>query len=506
MGAMRSTSTAAAAAALVGVAMLAGCAGGLGIAGASDQVPTPIEFSPDVWVDLLGGDQELNLAVIEQAAQTSDVTGLADAQAQAFGVVAADVTGVNRERFDDYFTPGHTGQYCSDVEEVATLVAAMEVDTSLASGSDIGALWAKSLVLWTGACPVPPAHVTAGDPYTTTVYLRDRGDGWEPVREGFIPQRTVTRFVDPGEVPEWALQKLDGCAAEAHRVRLEVAAAWEVLCAAALDAGVAPTVTSSFRNTTEQRARFEAGVDIHGSIDTARLRVAFADDTVCTSRHCAGTALDVSTTSEVLAWLRTPVGCIDSVSAEFLNASDCAGSTRQVQRMERFGFTEPLPGSPGHLEFIFPLTRIDGGGLCAVPASSGVLDQITAAWECELTYSGIAAQGHPGLVARALSVAAQCSNLDTRWAFEGGVYSQVEDPRTSEVRTEAGLFALSAPYRTGFALPGEDPNSAAGQASVAARVYVAERNLGRNGWGVFGCDVDETFQWAREHAGLVLAS
>jgi hypothetical protein len=225
-------------------------------------------------------------------------------------------------------------------------------------------------------------------------------------------------------------------------------------------------------------------------------RIAASDGVTCESKHCAGVAIDVAPDANLLAWLSTPAGCVDARTGAVVGSDTCGPGTRAVTRGETFGFTRPLPSSPGHLEFVLPLLRIEGGGDCAAPVTSGVLEQIVAAWRCTLFQAGLNPAERADVVARALSTAAACSDLDPAWRFEDGRFASVPDPRTQTVRTEAGLFGLTAPLRAGWTPAGEDPESVRGQALAAARVWVAEREFGRDGWGQFSCEVTEPAGWA----------
>ena len=458
------------------------------------SVTPPGGFVAESWKDVLGSDAGFDLDAVITAGQDSDVVEPAQARSVAFAATRADVTGQGRDGFTDYFPPLPPAETCTDFVAHAALVADLPVDNALATGSDVDALWAKALVVWDATCPNPPATVEAGDPYVTSMYLVDRGDGWEPVREGQIPQGQVALF-DPGrEVPSWALEPTAACTASPLELRLEVAAAWENLCQAAQAAFVPLLGIDGFRTAQQQQDRFGDAVDFYGSETEARKYVAYADDTSCESKHCAGTAVDIVPTQDVLAWLAEPVPCdVDAVACP-------AGSV--TARSVQFGFVATLPSSPGHFEFTLPLIRLDDGGDCAAPVSAAAVAQVAAAWRCELAGAAVTGDVANDVIAQALTTAGVCSGFDPGFFVEGGRFRNALDPRTGTVRTEAGLFALPDELMSGFSFGPERLDTVRTQALIAARVFVAERNMGRSGWAAFGCRVAEPAPWAAALAEL----
>lgn len=471
--------------------LLSACSG-TGDGGTVDSAVEPPEaVFPERWAAVLGSDDAVDIEAIRTESGRDTFDDAAAARLVVERLLVAETTGAGRVAFDSWFEQADVEPACSNVEVIGVLVDELDVDRSQARGSDVEARWAKALAVWNGNCFVADA-----EPRSTVVYLRATNDVWAPVRPGAIPQVPVEQFVPNGVVPDWALSELRGCTAVDTAARLEVTEAWELLCAEAQRSSVALTAVEGFRTAGEQQALLERAEDIYGADGAAR-RIAYSDGEVCESKHCAGVAIDIVPDPNTLAWLDTPVGCADMTSGAPVDV--CEGASRPVTRSESFGFTRPLASSPGHLEFVFPLLRIDGGGDCAAPVTAGVLEQIVSAWRCVLSRSGLTRDQRRDVVAHALTVAASCSELDPAWRYEQGRFVSTIDPRTGRTHTEAGLFALRAPLRDGWTPAGEDPDSVRGQALAAARVWVAERDMGRDGWGQFGCHVETIAGWAYDY-------
>jgi hypothetical protein len=461
------------------------------------NIEPPGAYTPDSWMDALGGDGALNIDAVTAANNTSGLPDADKAAAVAQQTVTAETTGTGRNTYPNYFPPQHPAGTCTTTI-VATLVAALPVDTAEAdTPGDASARWAKTLVLWTGTCQTTPLATFGETVAATTIYLRDTGNGWEPVREGQIPQQPQPRLHAPPAPPQWALEPFNTCTATPLDARLEVVAAWKLLCDTATRAGVPLTATSALRTSAEQAERYNAAVRYYGNEQQARARIAYADNNTCESRHCSGTAIDVRPDSRTLTWLRAPAGCT-TPDGTYRDATTCADNETVIRTMERYGFTEPLASSPGHLEFVLPIERLDNGGPCAAPPTSGAIEQIAAAWRCELTTAGLSDNETTLTIQRALATAATCSQLDPAWRYADGTYTTRPDPAVGYPRTEAGIFALPEQLRDGYSLPGENDTTVRGQAVTAARVYIAERTFGRDGWGAFGCSTTDIPAWARQ--------
>jgi hypothetical protein len=253
------------------------------------------------------------------------------------------------------------------------------------------------------------------------------------------------------------------------------------MCAAAAKDGVVLQVVSGWRSVAEQQERFEGAVEFYGSRDEARRHVAVSEREACASRHCAGEALDVEMDNAAASWLRQVVAC-RRIDGSIVEVGSCRQDERAVVRLEKYGFAEPLATSPGHLEYTMALNELSGDA-CADSPSAQVPTLIVEVFKCSTRELGVV----PADLLRQALVVAECSS---KWnpaarMFDGR-YANVTHPDSGRFYAGVGLFGLT-PRQVSKLVAGGEANDAWQHTLAAARLYVAEVQAGRNGWGPFVC-------------------
>ncbi len=428
------------------------------------------EFYAAEWSGVLGGDAVEGTSVAHATLNELSNLGLeADVAREVVSrVLVADLTGSGREEFGSYFN-GVPAGVCSNVSVVGASPFSM--------GVIAGVEYVKAVAAWSGACPDPPSAETV---FVSTLYLQrvvEEGGVWAPVREGVIPQPAES--AGAGDLPEWALGPV--ACSTGVRARWEVAAAWETMCAAAATDGVMLVASSGWRSASEQANRFAGAVEFYGSRDEAERYVAFSDRAACASRHCAGEALDVQMEPAASAWLREVVGCRRAVGGVVLGAA-CRTNERPVMRMEQYGFVEPLASSPGHLEYVLPVNAVQADG-CEDSTGGAPAAIVVSVFRCTLRELGVVSDD---TVREALVVAECESGMNPRAEQLQGAYRNTTHPQSGRRYEGAGLFGLTRAQVSGLVAGGTylDPWV---NALAAARLFVSERQSGRDGWGAFVC-------------------
>jgi hypothetical protein len=283
--------------------------------------PSPWEVTSEAWVAAVGGDQQLTEDSYTQLEAVTDPALGPQATAQvrrvAGDLAVATLTGAGQEQFPGYWPPkpatgAKPAPRCSKVTVRA--VAPIVLPTA---GNAAGVTrYAKALVLYTGTCG--QAKYTVASPGSEYLYLAQTEQGWVPVRPWDIPSARGGADVGAagGEPAPWELAQFGPCAADHQvlRARILVVSAFEQMCADAASEGVTLTLRSAYLTRAEQAARFAQAVAQYGSEAEARKWVAYADEEVCTSRHCTGLAVNLTPTSAAMTWLEKVVGCHDGHS------------------------------------------------------------------------------------------------------------------------------------------------------------------------------------------------
>lgn len=427
------------------------------------------EFYAPEWGGVLGGDSvegaSITFSKLNELSNLGVEAGVVrDAVAR---VLRADLTGEGREEFSSYFVA---------VPEAACTGVSVIGVSPFSMGVVGGIEYVKAIAAWSGTCRVPPS---AEPVFVSTLYMqREVGESaWQPVREGAIAQ--TAESVGAVDLPAWALGPLE-CAVDV-RARWEVAAAWSAMCTDAAAAGVPLVAVSGWRSAGEQANRFLGAVEFYGSREEAERYVAFSDRAACASRHCAGEAIDVQMDQAASTWLREVVGCRRSVGGVVLGAS-CRPGEEPISRMEQYGFVEPLASSPGHLEYVLPVNAVSADG-CEDSTGGAPAAVVASVFRCTLRELG---EVNDDVVREALVVAECESGLNPRAEQLQGAYRNEAHPQSGRKYEGSGLFGLTRAQVRDFVAGGrvEDPWA---NTLAAARIFVAERQSGREGWGPFVC-------------------
>lgn len=485
---------------------LSACGSGtLSTAGAG-ATASPSQFTAPAWLAALGGDQPQGPHTWAQLNDPANST-LGRSQAVAAAglarrVTRAMLTGTGTAPWPSYFPAGAAGSSygrCSEVRVLAASAQRLPVDPGAAPVSDLpGGVgsdpWAKVLVVWTATCARPaydPKAVgrAAGPPAVSYVYEEDTARGWEPEREWQVPGSATNGDAYVSSVPpSYALAHLSSCGGAANanqQALIEVADAWDAMCAAAARAGVELMVTSALRTPAQQAALFQEAVRYYGSSVAALHWVAYATQSECTSRHCDGAAIDVQPSKAALSWLDAVVGCTSSRGKIAIGVTSCPRGSMPVLRLQRYGFASPLAYEPQYLEFALPVSGdpSSGAAACTPAPSASIPEMIAEIFSCRLADAGIGAQAVRHAVAEA-EVVGRCEsgwNPDAE-AFAGR-YQSVPDPANGIVYSQEGVFMLSEAEADAY-VPGGYANDTNPIDNIngAAAVYLSD-----NGWSAFGC-------------------
>jgi hypothetical protein len=273
---------------------------------------------------------------------------------------------------------------------------------------------------------------------------RRQAEAARTARERDARRRGVAleRSEDPGTPEPWEMKSFSSCGASSntsYQARIELVDLFEQMCQDAEAAGVPLIINSAFRDPRHQYRLYQDAISRYGSPAAARRWVAWSDGSTCSSRHCSGTAIDVSLSRSPRArgWLHQPVGCARRGEVT-MGSGTCASGEQTIKRAQLYGLVIPMDHEPWHLE-----TGIMSGtvaGECNPPASYSAPQIIAAVWRCRLAEAGLPADVIERTVAEAL-VTAKCeSGWDTNVVVFGGRYVNSPHPRTGSRYSAAGLF------------------------------------------------------------------
>lgn len=460
----------------LGVAALVGAWAWHGSASRPLGAVPPYEYMAPEWNEVLTSPAGLDEAAVGRLAAFSGVPSAEDSaelRSLAQEVLEADLTGTGRAAFDGYWPPvpegGTSPPLCSHVDVAATSPALLPHPP----GGD----YAKVVVVWDGECG------REGDPHdhsggaeflrTAFVYAAFEGDSWVPVREWEVPRPVEEdiRVSAPPLAAELA-PVLDCAGSETGEVaRIVVVEAWRQLCEHAAAEGVTLSVHTGLRTAEEQEDLFEGAGEAHSQ------RIAFSDGRTCDSKHCDGTALDLSGAEGVL-WLQDVVGCLQSGEA-VLGPSSCP-TGEPVRRLHRYGFVSPDPSNLAHVEFALPV----GGrqvANCAPSRAVPVPDMVAQIFRCRLAREQVDPEQTASAVAEAL-VVSRCESLwNARALALDGRFRNAPHPVTGQVVSEAGVFML--PDSLGkWAPSGADRLDPVQNINAAASLWLASRD-----WSQWPC-------------------
>jgi hypothetical protein len=261
-------------------------------------------------------------------------------------------------------------------------------------------------------------------------------------REGGVG---LERAPDPGTPARHELKSFSTCGhpQNATKVaRIEVVDLFETMCRAAEGDGVPLFVNSGFRDPAHQLRLYRDAVAKYGSEAAARRWVAWSDGQTCSSRHCSGTAVDVSMSQSAKAhgWMHSRVGCANR-GAVRITSDPCASGEQVIKRVQLYGFVLPMDHEPWHIEQAL-MTGATGEveGSCNPPRSYSNPQIIAAVWRCRLTAAGLPKDVVERSVAEALVVAKCESGWNANAVVFGGRYLNTPHPTTGLRYSAAGLF------------------------------------------------------------------
>lgn len=513
----RRRAVAATVAVIAAASVVAGVLTGRQQADTSTGIAAPWEFAADGWTRTLGGDEPMTAQRLQQVAQWADpALPAADREALvrlAGKTAQADLDGRGRTADEDYWPPKSSSTSspavppCRDVTVLAASPAALPVV------EDDDATYAKVLVAYVGQCEDATGSsvsYTAASPGVTYVYARKDVPAagaptgtWTPLRSWRVPTRPeVVTAQSAAEPAEWELKTFSTCGAPetVRRARIMVVDAFTTMCLDARKAGVDLQVVSAFRTRAEQAAVFAQAVRDYGSEQEARRWVAYADEDVCTSRHCSGVALNVRPTSSAMRWLTAVAGCRVAANgpspSRIEAASTCPPGAATVPRMARYGFAEPIQSSPGYLEFTLPVgagapdsTAAALSAADCAPAGVPIPNMVAAIFRCRLAREMVTGPEQDRVVAEALVVSRCESGWNASARAFAGRFAEAANPADGRRYTQAGVFMIGRDLADGGWLTGgyravADPVA---NINAAASLWLSTR-----GWEQFGCAVGVT--------------
>lgn len=470
------------------------------------QAPTPWDYTIPEWDQALGGDTGLTPDSYTTVQEYTDPTldGHHEAlHALARQVTRADLTGQGQPALTEltvagltpyWPTPPTTGTapepQCHDITIQATSPTALPVTPDPTSTAPTFAQYAKVLVAFTGTCQDATYDLQApGIRYVYAGKATASTTGWVPLRSWQVPAPSAHDTLPGATEPyDWELKTItQHCVTPTVvRARIAVVDALEHLCQTAASDGVPIEVTSGYRTRAEQAWLFNQAVQYYGTPANAREHVAYADNTICTSRHCSGIAVNVAENPTAAQWLTSTVGCVAG-DGTVTEATQCDPGTTPVPNLARWGFIAPLASSPGYLEFTLPLAVTTDSSLWTPncnPAGLPVANQVAAIFRCRLAREGIVGPAQDTAVAEALVVSRCESGWNPTAAAFAGRYATTPHPGTGRLYTHRGVFMLTTEQATA----GWVPNGIDGLTDPVANINAAASLwLTTRGWEQFGC-------------------
>lgn len=440
----------------------------------------PSQYQSGWWTGQLGGDQPVGAAqigVLNDLAHSDLSPGNAKLLAELGRVAGlAEFQGSGRESFAGYFSTSAPA-LCTGVSVTSSSPVVLPVNTP---GGINTTNWAKILVTYTGRCQ--GSALRANDVQAAYFYAVLNG-GWELVHEYQVPGSSNVDPVGVDASPaSWQMQHFSNCGSPGNREfqdLIVVVAAFEVMCRDAQAQGVHLVVASAYRTRAEQAALFSRAVSVYGSEAKARQYVAFADGAVCTSRHCAGAALDLSSDHGGLAWAHAVVGCLAGHTIS-LGTKSCPRGATPIQRLERYGFAAPAVQIPEYLEFVLATSSAPQN--CSPPPATSVATKVASIWRCRLQLAGVS----PAETRRVVAAAEVVSLCESGWnpaaRAYGGTWSTTPNPVDGKTYTNQGVFMISAHQAARFAPPGASMLEPVANINAAANLWLATRSF-----AAFGC-------------------
>lgn len=302
----------------------------------------------------------------------------------------------------------------------------------------------------------------------------------------------VERDEDPGAPEDWELSSFSGDCHPAnaeYQARHETVELFERMCRDAADDGVTLQIVSAYRDPQHQRRLYLNAVERYGSADAARRWVAYSDGEQCTSRHCAGTAIDVDLSQPgAREWLHQPVGCWSQTQGLTMGQTNCGSGETQVIQANLYGLVIPLDHEPWHVEVGVPVASEAGGASCHPPASMQVPAMVANIFRCRLQQEGYTPAEADRVAAEAVVVSRCESNWNPQAVVFAGRYTDQPHPRTGMRYTAAGVFQFIESSADRWVDGGyanvDDPVA---NINAAVDYYLQQRRQGNRGWEPWEC-------------------
>lgn len=305
----------------------------------------------------------------------------------------------------------------------------------------------------------------------------------------------VDRMTGVGYPKEWELDRFSTCGAKSnaqYQARIEVVAAWEIMCKAAEADGVPLRIVSAYRSVEHQTRLWNQKLkETGGNAALARKWVAPPGK----SNHNRGLAIDLAIMTgdpKAKAWVHKVVGCYSpSTQKVEMGRTSCSGDLRAVKQVQLYGFILPMDWEPWHIELgvrIYP-EGTNAGSDCNPSTAMAIPEMVAAIWRCRLDEAGFSAAEREKVVQEALVI----SKCESSWNPEaiafGGRYLNTPHPKTGKTYSARGVFQfIKASANTWVEGGWENANDPAANINGAVSYYLAERKAGREGWGPWECN------------------
>lgn len=304
----------------------------------------------------------------------------------------------------------------------------------------------------------------------------------------------VSQIRGMGYPEEWELDNFSTCGQASnarYQARIEVVAAWEVMCRDAEADGVKLGIVSAYRSIEHQTRLWNQKLKETGGDEKAAAKWVARPGR---SQHNRGLAIDTNVMTgapNVKAWMHARVGCYRPPDNLRMGMDiSCTSNERVVKRVQLYGFIFPMDHEPWHIELGIQVNATASGGITSCNPSPGISvpEMIGAIWRCRLGDAGITGGEQARVVAEAVMVA-QCESGWKPTAFiHGGKYANTPNPVDGLYYTARGVFQFIRVSGDNWIEGGwanaDDPVA---NIDAAARYYLYERGQGREGWGPWSC-------------------
>lgn len=447
-------------------------------------LPPANQYTIASWDEILSGDREKTQADFDKLNSisqdlTPEVAKLA--QDMATEIAQAELTGIQIPKYRYYWPPTPTTTIkpvpqCSTVQVQAVSPAALPV---VLNNKEDRNTYIKALVVFSGTCE--DTQYTTAYPNSHYIYLSSTNQGLAPIRVWNIPGANQTENTGQSNLPaSWQLTDINACVVDdkTYKMRTLPASAFTTMCQDAKKESTVLVVSEAYRTPEQQKELFDEALEYYGSKEEALSWVAYSDGTKCASKHCEGLAINIEPDNAALKWLRQTVGCLNQTTREIVEATECSEVQLPIQRMQKYGFSEPFPRLPGYLEFVLPTGDDTSVTPDCNPVGGTVQQNVAAIFRCRLSAAGIDTLKTQTAVSEALVIAQCASGWNASTVAYGGRYVNEPNPNDGRLYTEKGVFALrdeifTSSWATGDALNAVDNINAAASLWLATQDFSA---------------------------------